>query len=371
MMHVWVEINLNNIRHNYNLIKRKVGRSVKILAVVKSEAYGHGMVAVSRVLAEQKVDYLGVARLKEAVELRKAGIPTPILLFNPLFSEEIKLAVEYGLSSTVYTLSSARLLDKQARSKGRKARVHLKVDTGMGRAGVWHKQAFQLAKSISQLSNLKLEGIYTHFPSADEEDKAFTYKQVGFFKTLLDKLERSGVSIPCKHAANSAGILDVKISHLNLVRPGLMLYGVYPSRYVSKTLKLKPALSVKTRVSYLKPTPQGRSISYGRDHITCRPTVIAALAVGYADGYSHLLSNKSRVLVKGQGVPVAGRICMDQMMVDVGAVKDVKIGDEAVLIGSQGTEEITVEELADRCGTIPYQVLCWIGNKVLRKYKNR
>ena len=371
MMYAWIEIDLNNIRHNYRLIKQKIGSSVKILAVVKAEAYGHGMIAVSKVLAEEKVDCLGVARIKEAIGLRKAGIRVPVLLFGALSLREVKLAVQHSLIPTVYTLELTRAIDKEAGRRGVKSKVHLKVDTGMGRIGVWHKQALELARAIYSLNNIELEGIYTHFPSADERNKSFTYKQIALFKTLLDKFKRLNISIPYRHAANSAGILDVKNSYFNLVRPGLMLYGAYPSRHVSKALELKPALSLKTKVTYLKSVPQGRSISYGRNHVTSRPTVIATLPIGYGDGYSHLLSNKSRVLIKGKVVPVIGRICMDQMMVDIGSLKDVRVGDEVVLIGAQREKEITIEELADRCGTIPYQVLCWIGNKIPRKYKNR
>ncbi|MEA3560789.1 MAG: alanine racemase, partial [Candidatus Omnitrophota bacterium] len=272
---------------------------------------------------------------------------------------------------TVCTLELSRAIDKEAGRRGVKSKVHLKVDTGMGRIGVWHKQALELARAVYSLNNIELEGIYTHFPSADERDKSFTYEQIALFKALLDKLRRLNISIPYRHAANSAGILDVKNSYFNLVRPGLMLYGVYPSKYVSKALELKPVLSLKTKVTYLKSVPQGRSISYGRNHVTSRPTVIATLPIGYGDGYSHLLSNKSRVLIRGKVVPVIGRICMDQMMVDIGSRGDVKAGDEVVLVGAQRKKEITIEELADRCGTIPYQVLCWIGNKIPRKYRNR
>jgi alanine racemase len=369
-MHVWSEIDLNKIRHNYNLIKQRVGSSVKILAVVKAEAYGHGMIAVSKVLAKEGVDCLGVARVKEAVRLRKAGINQPVLLFGAILPGEIKSILNYDLTPTVYTLELAKALDKEARVKGINVKVHLKVDTGMGRVGVWHEQAPELARAVYKLENIKLEGLYTHFPSADEKDKSFSYEQIARFKTLIDKLEKEGFSIPYKHVANSAGILDIESSYLNLVRPGLMLYGIYPSKYVSRTLDLKPVLSLKTKVSYLKSTPPGRSISYGRDYVTTRSTVIATLPIGYGDGYSHLLSNRSRVLIKGKGVPVVGRVCMDQMMVDVGDLEDVKVGDEVVLIGVQKEKEITVEELADCCGTIPYQVLCWIGNKVPRKYRN-
>ena len=367
-MHAWAEVNLSHIRDNYKLIRNKVGDKVKILAVVKAEAYGHGMVPVSKLLVENNVDYLGVARIGEAAQLRKAGISCPILLFGSLPPKQIDSAISYRITPTVYTLELARAINKTAERKNVRVKVHLKIDTGMGRVGVWHEQALELTRAIYKLANIELEGIYTHFPSADEQEKDFTHRQIADFKSLIKSLEKEGFVIPCKHAANSAGILDIESSYFNLVRPGLMLYGIYPSRHVSRELVLKPALSLKTTVVHLKNTPAGRSISYGRKYVTGTSTVIAVLPLGYGDGYSHLLSNKSSVLIKGRRSPVAGRICMDQMMVDVGKIKDVKVGDEVVLIGPQGGREIKVEEIAEACGTISYQVLCWISRGVPRLY---
>ncbi len=370
-MHAWAEVNLNHIRDNYNLIRDKVGKDVKILAVVKAEAYGHGMVAVSKLLAENNVDYLGVARVKEAVQLRKAGISCPILLFGSLPPAQIDTVISYQITPTVYTLELANAINRGARRRNITHKVHLKIDTGMGRVGIWHEQALELAKAIFKLPNIELEGIYTHFPSADEQEKGFTRQQIDDFKQLINRLEKEGIVIPCKHAANSAAILDIEDAHFNLVRPGLMLYGIYPSRHVLRDLVLKPAFSLKTRVVYLKNVSPGRSVSYGRDYVAKTPTAIATLSLGYVDGYSHLLSNKSSVLIKGRRAPIAGRICMDQMMVDVGKIKDVKVGDEVVLIGCQGNQEIKIEEIADACGTISYQVLCWINQEVPRLYLPR
>ena len=370
-MHAWAEVNLNHIRDNYNLIRDKVGKDVKILAVVKAEAYGHGMVAVSKLLAENNVDYLGVARVKEAVQLRKAGISCPILLFGSLPPAQIDTVISYQITPTVYTLELANAINRGARRRNITHKVHLKIDTGMGRVGIWHEQALELAKAIFKLPNIELEGIYTHFPSADEQEKGFTRQQIDDFKQLINRLEKEGIVIPCKHAANSAAILDIEDAHFNLVRPGLMLYGIYPSRHVLRDLALKPAFSLKTRVVYLKNVSPGRSVSYGRDYVAAVPTAIATLSLGYVDGYSHLLSNKSSVLIKGRRAPIAGRICMDQMMVDVGKIKDVKVGDEVVLIGCQGNQEIKIEEIADACGTISYQVLCWINQEVPRLYLPR
>ncbi len=368
MMHAWAEVNLNHIRDNYNLIRDKIGKDVKILAVVKAEAYGHGMMPVSKLLAENNVDYLGVARVKEAIQLRKGGISCPILLFGPFSPTQIDTVISYQITPTVYTLELANAINRGARRRNITHKVHLKIDTGMGRVGIWHEQALELTRAIFKLPNIELEGIYTHFPSADEQEKDFTYQQIDDFKQLINRLEKQGIIIPCKHAANSAAILDIEESYFNLVRPGLMLYGIYPSRHVLRDLVLKPAFSLKTTVTYLKNISPGRSISYGREYVAKTPTVVATLPLGYVDGYSHLLSNKSSVLIKGRRAPIAGRICMDQMMVDVGKIEDVKVGDEVVLIGSQGTQEIKIEEIADACGTISYQVLCWINQEVPRLY---
>lgn len=366
----WAEVDLGLISHNLEQVRCRVGSGVKVLVAVKADAYGHGMVPVSKALADSKVDYLGVATPGEALRIREAGVTTPILVFGHVISEEVEDLLRYDLTLTAYSEEIIEILDREANRRGVKVKVHIKVDTGMGRMGIWHDRADGFVKKVYKLSSIDLEGIYTHFPSADELDKTFTHYQIHHFKALIRRLERDGIDIPFKHAANSAGVLDIEDSYFNLVRPGLMVYGIFPSEWVSRTLDLKSAFSLKTRIVELKKTPPGRSISYGREFVTSEETIIAILPVGYGDGYPHFLSNKAHVLIRGRLAPIVGRICMDQMMVDVGRIEGVKVGDEAVLIGRQEGDEIRVEELARDCGTIPYQILCWINQGVSRVYKN-
>ncbi len=365
----WVEVDLDRIRHNLDQVRKKVGSKVKVLVAVKADAYGHGMIPVAKALAKARVDYLGVATPGEGIRLREAGIITPILVFGSILPEEVETLFGYDLTLTVYTDEILGLLDEEADRKKMKAKVHIKVDTGMGRIGIWHESADELVKMANRLANIDLEGIYTHFPSADEPDKTFTHYQILHFKDLIHRLESYGIDITYKHAANSAAILDIEESYFNLVRPGLMVYGVFPSELVSGSIDLRPALSLKAKIVDLRKTPPGRSISYGRQFVTTQETVIATIAVGYGDGYPHLLSNQTHVLVRGMRCPVLGRICMDQMMVDVGRIEGVKVGDEVVLVGAQGKEGVRVEELARSCGTIPYQILCWINRELPRVYK--
>lgn len=365
----WVEVDLETVIHNFAQVKRKVGEGVRVLVAVKADAYGHGMVPVAKALASSGVDYLGVATPGEAVRLREEGIAVPILVFGSLIFEETKEILKYDLTLTVQAETEIEELDRLSAREGVKTKVHIEVDTGMGRTGVWHEEADELARKVRRSANIDLEGIYTHFPSADEKDKTFTHHQIHHFKALLQRLNGQGMDIPYKHAANSAAVLDIEPSYFNLVRPGLMVYGVLPSEWVSRSLDLRPALSLKTRIAHLQKTPPGRSISYGREFVTPEETVIATLPIGYGDGYPRLLSNKTYVLIRGERCPVVGRICMDQTMIDVGGIEGVKVGDEVVLIGAQGRGEVRVEELARRCETIPYQILCWISQALPRMYK--
>ncbi len=365
----WVEINLANLAFNFQQVKKLVGKKVKVLAAVKANAYGHGILEVSRRLAKCGVDYLGVANVDEAAILRKAGIKTPVLILSTLFSyAEIKLALKLKTIMTIADFRSARMLNYYAKVTD-KPKVHIKVDTGMGRLGIWHAQAEDLINRILKLKKLQIDGIYTHFPSADTDPK-FTHKQIDIFKKLLQRLEKKGLHIPFSHAANSLAVCRIKPSYLNMVRPGIMLYGMYPDLKLRKVLKLKPVLSFKTRVTYLKEVTAGRSISYGRTYITKKKTRIATIPVGYADGYARALSNKAKVLINGKFVPVVGRICMDQTMVDVGALAELELGDTVTLIGKQKGKLIAAEELAALCKTIPYEITCWISSRVRRVFKN-
>lgn len=362
----WAEIDLRAVAYNYKQLKRIVGRDIRIMAVVKANAYGHGTVEVSEVLEKLGVDYLGVATTDEAIRLRDHGIKSPILILGHVLPEEVRAAVERDISITV---CGDELLDavRDSAKDGLKAKVHIKIDTGMGRIGIWHEEALHFIKNLAQEKGVIIEGIYTHFSSAGRDDFFTTY-QIEAFEKLLAKLDDFDIDIPLKHAANSIATIDFKRSHQNLVRPGLVIYGMYPKHTFPKLIKLKPVLSLKTRIVYLKDTPAGRSISYGRSYITQKPTVVATLPIGYADGYDRNLSNRAEVLVRGRRAPVIGRVTMDQTMIDVGHIKGVRVGDEVVLIGKQGRDEIRAEKIARLAGTIAYETVCSISNRVPRVY---
>lgn len=364
----WAEIDLDAIRYNFSQVKNIVKGTIKVLVVVKADAYGHGASQISKALIKEGVDYLGVAAVDEAIQLRQANIKKPILILSNILAKEADIVVRHDITQTVCTPDIAKLLNRSAKKQNKIAKVHIKVDTGMGRLGVWHERAFDFIKDILHLKNIKIEGIYTHLASADEDDAAFTHSQIEKFSQLIDNLLKHNIHLPLRHAANSMGVISFKNSHLNLVRPGLMIYGLYPRLDIP--VKLHPAMSFKTKIIYLKETPPGRTISYGRTHVTKTHTKIATIPVGYADGYNRLLSNKAQVLVRGTRCPVVGRVCMDHTMIDVGSIKDVRVGDEVVLMGNQGKERITAEELANLCGTIPYEIVCWVSKRVPRVYKN-
>lgn len=365
----WAEINLAAIEYNIKQVKRLVGNSVDILAVVKADAYGHGAIRVAQKLKRYGVGYFGVATVREAVELRKNKINTPILVLSPAAPHELSALISYKITPTIADIKTAIHFNKKLRKLGKKIFVHIKIDTGMGRVGFWHNDALNFIKRLSKLSNLILEGIFTHFPSADDDEK-FTNSQIALFKELISSLERNSIFIPLRHMANSIAVIRNKRSYLNLVRPGLMIYGLYSDIKQRKLIKLKPAMSFKTKITYLKEVGPGRSISYGRTFITKKKTKIATLPVGYADGYNRLLSNKADVLIKGGRCPVVGRVCMDHIMVDVTGV-NAKLGDEVVLIGRQKNSEISVEEICELCSTISYEVVCWVSKRVPRIYVDR
>jgi len=368
----WAEIDLAAVRHNLRQIKKLVGHglpaSPKIMVVVKANAYGHGLVEVARTLEKLDVHYLGVATLDEAVTLRRERIKLPVLVLGAILPQELDSALDYDVTLTVCDKELARRLNNKAKALNKLVPVHIKIDTGMGRIGIWHEQAFNIVKALTQMKHIKIEGIYTHFASASR-DNFFTNYQLKSFENLLKKLGREDIRFHYRHAANSIALIDLKKSHFNLVRPGIIVYGIYPKRSFARILKLKPVLSLRTKIVYLKDVPAGRSISYGRTFITEKTTRIATLPIGYADGYGRILSNRASVLVKGQRAPVAGKVTMDQTMVDVGHIKGVKVGDEVVLIGRQRQAQMRAEEIARISRTIPYEIVCSITNRVPRVYK--
>ncbi|MFH0764612.1 MAG: alanine racemase, partial [Candidatus Omnitrophota bacterium] len=363
----WAEIDLAAIEYNYKQVRRLVGKSTNIMVVVKANAYGHGTVEVSAVLEKLGVDYLGVATTDEAVRLRDHGIKTPILVLGSVLPEEVRVLIEKDITLTLCSDDLLEAIRKEI-SDGHRAKVHIKIDTGMGRIGIWHEEALNFIKNLAQDKKVFIEGIYTHFSSAGRDD-FFTNYQIEAFEKLLTQLEGFDVRIPLKHAANSIATVDFKRSHMNLVRPGLIIYGMYPKYTFPKLIKLKPAMSLKTKIVYIKEMPPGRSISHGRTYVTQKHTRIATAPIGYADGYARSLSNKADVLVRGKRAKVVGKVTMDQMMIDVGHIKNAKVGDEVVLIGRQGRNEIRTEKLARLAETIAYEFICGISNRVPRVYK--
>ncbi|MBN2453612.1 MAG: alanine racemase [Candidatus Omnitrophica bacterium] len=363
----WAEIDLKAIEFNLRQVRRHIGKGINIMTVVKANAYGHGTVEVSRVLQDSGVDYLGVATTDEAVRLRDHGITAPVLVLGSVLPAEVGIAVEKDITLTLCGDGLFDAIRKETKD-GRKLKAHIKVDTGMGRVGIWHEEAMDYIKKVSSEKGIILEGIYTHFSNAGRDDFFTTY-QIEAFEKLLSSVEKNWIKIPLRHAANSIATVDLHRAHLNLVRPGLVIYGMYPKYTFPKIIKLKPALELKTRIVFIKDTPPGRSISYGRTHITQKHTRIATLPIGYADGYGRKFSNKADVLIRGHRARVVGKVTMDQTMVDVGHIPLAKVGDEVVLIGKQGSEEIRAEKLARAADSIAYEVVCGISNRVPRIYK--
>ncbi|MDI6638023.1 MAG: alanine racemase [Bacillota bacterium] len=369
------EVDLASIGRNIAAIRRRIGPGPEIMAVVKADAYGHGAVQVATTALTSGATWLGVALVEEGVVLRKSGIIAPILVFGQLFPSQARRALRYSLSCTVSTYEFAEALSVAATQEGKKGKCHIKVDTGMGRIGVLPRQAASFVRRVAMLPNVEVEGIYTHFATADADDKSFAREQLSRFMEVIETLRTMGVQIQFRHAANSAACVEMPEARLDLVRPGILMYGLSPfstERFqkVKREMDIRPALSLKTRVSFVKRVPAGTPVSYGSTYVTREDTVIATLPVGYADGLSRGLSNRGEVLIRGRRLPIVGRICMDQCMVDAGNL-EVEVGDEAVLIGRQGDQEISAEEVADKLGTISYEVVCAISKRVPRVYSSQ
>ena len=378
----WAEIDLAAYRHNIAELRRATRPESKFMAVVKANGYGHGAVEVSRVALESGADCLGVARLHEAVELREAGIEAPILIFGSTPAESVETLLNLDLTQAVFTSEAAEALAARCRSIGRRLRVHIKVDTGMGRLGLLADESFtdeatgtaashrlREVTSIAALPGLEVEGLFTHFATADHADKTYADRQLHRFLELLDRLKQEGIEFPMNHAANSAALLDMPDSHLDMVRPGIATYGLYPSAEVDQSrVELKPVMEWKARIIQLKEVPAGFGVSYGITYETPRPTRLATVAVGYADGLNRGLSCRGEMLVKGQRVPIVGRICMDLTLLDVGEVPGATEGDEVVILGRQGEEELTADEMAATLDTINYEIVSTITSRVPRIY---
>lgn len=366
------QVHLGNIRRNIEGIRKAVGPDRKILIAVKANGYGHGAVQVS-LMAERTglVDWLGVATVPEALELRRAGLRLPILKFSPAFPEEMGAAMENGITLAVGDRANVEALQGVCKAKGLRGRVHLKVDTGMGRVGVGVDEAAELALFIERdCPDLHLEGVFTHLPVSDElQQMPYTKTQVDLFKeavaTIVAALGRTPELV---HCSNSGAVLGHEEAWLSMVRPGIMIYGYYPDDSTPRSIPLHPGLSFLTRVSFLKRVKKGTSIGYGRTWVAPEDTWIATLPVGYADGFNRLFSNCGRVLVNGQAYPIVGRVCMDQSMIDLGPDTTVRVGDEVVLIGRSGEQEITTYEWASLLKTITYEVTCQLNTRVERHY---
>lgn len=364
---VWLEVDLDAIAHNVRIIKQVVGKNTQIIAVVKANAYGHGAVEVSETLLENGVTMLGVGVIEEGIVLREAGIKAPILICGLTMNDQIEPLVMYNLTATVCQLKTIQILSRIASKNKKRARVHIKIDTGMGRLGIPTTDTLNFVKKISQMKNIEIEGIFTHFAATNEEDGNYTRRQFEKYEKALLELERERINIPLKHVANSAAILNSPSFHLNAVRPGIIIYGLFPWPETKRTVQLKPAAEFKTKIVFLKEVPAGKSIGYGRTYTTTKPTRIATLPVGYADGYSWLLSNNGEVLVRGERAPIIGKICMDLCMIDVTHIGGVQIGDEVVLWGKQGSRMVSVQEIAQRTGNIVYEVICMVDKERVPK----
>jgi alanine racemase len=365
----WLEINLSAIANNTRSIKELVGPRVRVLASLKADGYGHGALKVARTTLHNGASMIGVATVSEAAPLREAGISAPILVFGYVPLWQMREAIRLDLTITLYALDAAQALARAAQALDKTARVHIKIDTGMSRLGIRAEQMdeiLQLMREIHHLPNLELEGIFTHFAKADAEDLSHARLQLERFQNVLQVIEGEGLRPPLVHAANSAATLSLPDAHFDMVRPGVALYGLEPSPDVPLPKGFQPALAFKTQVAQVKLIPAGEGISYGCTYITAQPTRIAVLPVGYADGFRRAPTNWGSVLIHGQEAPLLGRVCMDQSMVDVSHIPGVRVGDEVVLIGQQGTATLSAETVARRLGTINYEVVAEILARVPR-----
>lgn len=366
----WVEIDLANISHNIKEIRKIVDPITRIMPIVKNDGYGHGMIEISKTVLNAGADALGVSVLDEAIDLRQAGITEPILLLKSIATSQAEQILRYGITPAVFTMDVANALSSLGLSHNCSIKIHIKIDTGMGRLGVLEQDALEFIKRVYSLPCIEIQGIFSHLANSDESDKTYAEEQFRKFQEICTQLSIEGINIPIKHISNSAAILDLPSMNLDLVRPGISIYGLFPSKMVSRRINLKPAMRFKTRVWHLKTLPIPRYISYGKTYKTAPNSVVAVLSVGYSSGYSRLLSNKAEVLVQGKRANVIGRVTMDNVMIDVTHIPDITIGEEVVLFGTQLNESISIDEVAEIIGTINYEVVCLVGANNPRFYTN-
>ncbi len=369
MRSVWAEIDLDAVKFNIENIK-KISDNREVVAVVKADAYGHGAVDIIPTLLENGASRLAVAMISEALELRRNNIKASIMILGYTPLEYGKELIENDIEQTVYDLDYAKGLSEIAESLGKKAKIHIAIDTGMGRIGFLPgDETVSTIEKIVKLKGIDTVGMFTHFATADEADKAYTYEQFSKINSVIDGLKERNIEIPFKHVSNSGAIMDMPETFLEGVRAGIILYGYYPSDEVNKSkLPLKRVLTLKTKVSHVKELDKDMYISYGRTFKTSRKSVIATIPVGYADGYSRLLSGKAKVIINGKAAPVVGRICMDQCMVDVTDVGEVKVGDEVILLGEENGIKYDADDMAEDMGTINYEIICMLKQRIPRVY---
>lgn len=367
---VWAEIDLDNLAHNIREVKRIVSSDTLIMAAVKADAYGHGALWCARTFLENGSDRLATATLGEALELRRNGVTARILCLGYIPSYLFTKALENDIGITIYRWDKALELSKTAVKEGKEAIIHIKVDTGMGRLGLQVSEStHEEIIKICNLPGIFVEGIFTHFAVADEPNQNYTRQQYSLFNNLIKKLEIEQMEIPIKHVSNSAAIIDYPEYNLDLVRPGIMLYGFYPSRYVNHSIvDLRPAMKLKAKISHIKKVPKGTRLSYGLTFKTARKSKIATVPAGYADGYRRDLSNRGEVFVKGKRAPIVGRICMDQFMIDVTEISGIEMGDTITLLGDGSNEAPSIEEAAHTLETITHEITCSISRRVPRVY---
>ena len=363
-------VNLAAIRQNVRNIRATLAPGSRFIAVVKANAYGHGAIPVSRAALDAGADWLAVAIPEEGIELRAAGVQVPILLLGALLPEQYPEAIEHDLTITVSSLEGLLALNAAALVRNRRAAMMVKIDTGMGRIGIPPTAATTFLQNALSLPGIKLIGVFTHFAASDEADPTFTLHQLAKLQELLNTLDSCGIKLPVVSAANSAATLCLPEAHFDAVRPGIIIYGMPPAADVPVSLDLQPAMSLSTRIVHIKQVPANTAVSYGCTYYTSAPTWLATLPIGYADGYSRQLSNRATVLVRGRRHPIVGRICMDQCIIDLGPDCGAEVGDEVMLFGRQGPDEITLTELAGLAGTINYELACLISPRVPRIYKN-
>jgi len=361
----WVEVDLGRFAANWRELKKLVGKNVKIMQVVKADAYGHGAIEISNAAIRNGASFLGVANADEGIQLRVSQIAVPIVILSPATGSEIDEILKYKLTPSVSDLDFASELQRKSRSMGIITPVHIEIDTGMGRGGILQGEALEAIDRILALPNLKLEGIFTHLAES-EIVSYYNTQQWREFQNILKQIELRGLKIPYRHISNSGAIINYPEYHLDMVRPGLMTYGIHPSAETRQKVSLKPVMNFKTRIALVKEFPEGSSIGYGRTFITRRPTRIATIPVGYGDGLGWILSNQGEALVRGKRVPIVGRISMDMCTLDVSSLNDCRIGDEVVLIGTQQGQTISAEEIAAKCHTISYEILCAVGKRAPR-----